>query len=86
MRIVYLRFHDSDHTKSYAIHVPDQQSLNNVIACAEHHGLSVSEKLIGFTAFMGSGAVTLKPLVDGTYLSFLYEEWMGHWKRIHCCS
>jgi len=83
MRIVYLRFHDSDQTKSYAIHVPDQQSLNKVIACAEYHGLSISEKLVGFAAFIGSDDPNLKPLLGSDCLSFLYEEWIGHWKRIH---
>lgn len=86
MWLVYLRFDDQGSVKTYHIRTPDRISVNEILMCAEQHGLTPTAKLVEYAAFISSGTIKLKPMLAPNFHFYLYEDWLARWKDVHAVS
>lgn len=86
MWLVYLRFDDQDTVKTYHVRTSDLRAVNEILACAEQHGLTSTAKLVEYAGFISSGTILIQPILTPNFHFYLYEDWMEHWKKVHVQS
>lgn len=82
MWLVYLRFDDQGIVKTNHVRTPDSPSMNEILVCAEQHGLTSTAKLVEYAGFISSGTIKLKPVLAPNFHFYLYDDWLLRWKAV----
>jgi len=81
MWLVYLRFDDQGRVKTYHVRTSSKDDVQALLVLAEKHGLTTTEKLVEYAAFIVSGTIKLKPMIVPNFHFYLDEDFLARWKQ-----
>ncbi|HEU4323048.1 MAG TPA: hypothetical protein VFS21_07830 [Roseiflexaceae bacterium] len=82
MWLVYLRFDDQGLVKTYHIRTGNKRDVEQIVACAEQHGLSPTAKLVEYAAFSASGTIKLKPMIAPNFHFYEHGDFLTRWSAV----
>lgn len=80
MWLVYLRFDDQGLVKTYHIRTGSKHDVEQIIACAERHGLAPTARLVEYAAFSVSGTIKLKPMIAPNFHFYEHADFLARWQ------
>ncbi len=82
MWLVFLRFDDQGHVRTYHIRTGSKHDVQHIISLAEAHGLTATSKLVEYAAFAISGTIKLKPMMVPNFHFYLHNEFIERWQAV----
>ncbi|MCA9926361.1 MAG: hypothetical protein KC421_28530 [Anaerolineales bacterium] len=80
MWLIYLRFDDNGHVKTYHVTGENKRRIDSILAMAEQHGLTKAEKLVEYAFFYARG--TMKPKHVPNFHFYKWPEFEERWRKV----
>lgn len=85
MWLVYLRFDDRSQVKTYHIRTSSKSDVRALLELARKHGLTPTEKLVEYAAFVVSGTIKLRNMWYQTFISISTRSSLQSGKKLTAC-